>query len=199
MKTLLAFSTPQVPFYNGYEALDVKSPSVGDNRPLRLGKPTKPDQGKPSCNVKAASSKKGWVLVVDDSSLQGTECWAEPLLREAGSGVKGVTRKLPNLVQLTDHKSLLLVHIGRDESATLWVKGHQKWPGTMAERIESIRSSSSLPPVLGDNQRIFSLNTYLCGWCCYQNFVFDNKMAEFVDTRWGSPFPEGGEGSFRTS
>lgn len=59
MKTLLAFSTPQVPFYNGYEALDVKSPSVGDNRPLRLGKPTKPDQGKPSCNVKAASSKKG--------------------------------------------------------------------------------------------------------------------------------------------
>lgn len=44
MKTLLAFSTPQVPFYNGYEALDVKSPSVGDNRPLRLGKPTKPFQ-----------------------------------------------------------------------------------------------------------------------------------------------------------
>lgn len=64
----------------------------------------------------------------------------------------------------------------------------------MAERIESIRSSSSLPPVLGDNQRIFSLNTYLCGWCCYQNFVFDNKMAEFVDTRWGSPFPEGEKG-----
>lgn len=46
MKILLACSTLQVLLYNGYEALDVKSLSVGDNRPLRLDKSTKPNQGK---------------------------------------------------------------------------------------------------------------------------------------------------------
>lgn len=204
IKTLLTCSTIQVPLYNGYEALDVKSPSVGDNRPLRLDKPTKPNLGKPSCNIKAASSKKRWVLVVDDSSLQGTECWAEPLHREAGclSGawVKDVTRKLPSLVQVTDHKSLLLLHTGRDEPATLWIKGHQKGLRTMAEGIESIRSSfSSLPPVLGDKPKDL-LSKYLSLWLVLlPELCFWQQNGQVCGYQMGLIFLKRGEGSFKIS
>jgi len=54
-KRLCAHSTPEIPLYNKYEALDVKCPSGGDKNPFALEKSTKPRSENPSPSFKVVS------------------------------------------------------------------------------------------------------------------------------------------------
>jgi len=148
-----------LPLYNRYEALGLECLSEGDNRPLRLDLLTKPNQEKPSPYIKTTSLKKKWVLVVGDSSLQGTECpvcQVDPFLREIcclpWAWVRDVTRKPTSLVWLTDHNLLLLFHRERDEAATCESRAIKRGLRALGRWLEDLNAQiifSSLPPVLG--------------------------------------------------
>ena len=76
-KTLLAFSSdaPTVlPPSAGCPFQQLWGPSVADNNPLSLDKLMKPNHKKPFHKIKTTPLKdKRWIVVVGDSSLQGTE------------------------------------------------------------------------------------------------------------------------------
>lgn len=175
--------------YNKCKGLDVEGSSVGDNSPHRPDKLTKPNQEKPSPNIKTTSlKKKKWVLVVGDSSLHGTGspiCWTDPLLREGCCLPGAQVRKLPSLVWLTNHSPLVLFHIGRDEAATCRSRATRRDFMALEWQLKEFSAYiifSSLPPVLGKdmetNRRILSLSTWLHGWCHHKNSgIFENQMA----------------------
>ena len=76
-KTLLAFSSDPPPSSHplpGAPLQQLWGPSVADNNPLSLDKRMKPNHKKPFPKIETTPLKnKRWIVVVGDSSLQGTE------------------------------------------------------------------------------------------------------------------------------
>jgi len=71
----------------------------------------------------ASMKKKRRVIVIGDSLLKGTEgliCRLDPSHMEVyclpGARVRGITRKIPGLVQPSDYYPLIVVQIGTDEA-----------------------------------------------------------------------------------
>lgn len=98
---------------NRYKALEEECLPVSDNSPLTLEKPKKSKFEQPYSKIRATSTKKRRVLVVGDSSQQGTEHpvhRADPL-REVrclpGAQLKDITKKVPSLYdqQIITHYS----------------------------------------------------------------------------------------------
>jgi len=114
-------------------------------------------QSTPSITTSLAKKKRG-VIVIGNSLLKGTEgpiCRPDPFCREVcclpGAWVRGVARKLSDLVCPSDYYLLLVMQVGGDEIAERSPKAIKRALGQLVEGSGASVVFSSVPSVAGKN------------------------------------------------
>jgi len=139
--------------------------------------------------------KKSQLLVVDDSLLRGTEapiCQPDRESHEVcclpGAKIRGMAKRVPQLVKSTDYSPLLLFHVGTNDT-TSWnlgrIKKEFKALGVQVKSIGAQVIFSSILPAgrrgSARNRCIMSNNSWLFGWCCCEGFGFYHNGTFFND------------------
>lgn len=126
---------------------------MGGNSPLTPEEPTKSKLEQPYSGIRTTSTKRRRVLVVGDSSQQGTEQTLRSLLPPWGSS-EGHCQETALPVQPADHYTSLLLHVGSDEVAILSSRAIRKDFRALGCLIKKSRVQViflSLLPVMGKN------------------------------------------------
>ena len=133
--------------------------------------------------------------MVDDSLLRGTEapiCQPDRESHEVcclpGAKIRGMAKRVPQLVKSTDYSPLLLFHVGTNDT-TSWnlgrIKKEFKALGVQVKSIGAQVIFSSILPAgrrgSARNRCIMSNNSWLFGWCCCEGFGFYHNGTFFND------------------
>ncbi|KGL89130.1 hypothetical protein N301_03229, partial [Charadrius vociferus] len=178
-------SPSQLPLHNRYGALEIEDNATEDGEDDPTSELPRASHSPP--RLRTSSTKKGRkVIVVGDSLLKGTEgpiCRPDPSHREViclpGARIKDTQRKLPSLVQTSDYYSLLIFQAGGEEVGTRSLKVMKNDFRALGQLVKGsgaqIVFSSILPFARDDegiNRRSKQINSWLRGWCIWQNFGF---------------------------